>query len=125
MPGHGVVVSGSADVFEGARAALLHVDGLFRLDVVVVPDSLRLLVRNLSGAALSFEPEGYPRPVVIQGGMPGEMELMPGHHQLSFALSGPEAAVEARVTLATLRLPESGTVSITAQGLLRRMELAG
>ena len=116
-----MVVSGSADVHEGARAAVLQVDDLFRLDAMVVPDSLRLLVRNLCGAELSFAPGGYPHPVAIQGDL-GELALAPGHHQLTFRLSGPDGSVETRVTLATLRLEDEGRVQMTAQAIVRQVD---
>ena len=120
LPDGGVVLSGSVSVFEGARAAVLQADGLFRLDVVVVPDSLRILVRNLSGAQLRFEPDGYPRPVAVQGTGLAERALKPGHHEVSFRLgdSGAKQAVEVRVTLATLR-GQDGVVRVTAHAVAR------
>lgn len=101
--------------------AVLHDDGVFRLDAVVVPDNLRLVVRNLSSWTLAFEPDGYPRPVLVQGGDLGELALRPGHHEVAFRLGGAddERAVEVRVVLATLRVLEEGTVRITAQALVR------
>jgi hypothetical protein len=109
------------DVFEGARAAVLHAEGLFRLDVLVVPDSLRILVRNLCGAELSFEPSGYPRAVVVQGDL-GELALRPGHHQMTFWLGDRAAkgAVQVDVTLATLRMAAQGSVRVTAQALVHK-----
>jgi len=107
-------VSGSADVQEGARAAVLTADGLFRLDVVVVPDSLRLLVRNFTDAELVFEPEGYPRPVLSQSDL-SELDVWAGHHQVVFTIG----EVQARVTLATLR--SLGNVRVTAQAMLGRV----
>ena len=123
IPG-GVVVSNGVEAFEGARAAVLSVDRLFRLDAVVAPDNLRLVVRNLSGAALEFEPDGYPRPVLMQGDGIGELDLRPGHHQVAFTLGDPgaPARVEVRVVLATLRMLDAGTVRITAQASLRRAD---
>jgi hypothetical protein len=122
----GVVVSGGIRAHEGARVAVLHVDGLFRLDAVVVPDNLRLIVRNMSGAEMTFEPDGYPRPVLMQGDDIGKLALRPGHHQLAFTLGDPGADghVEARVVLATLRALEDGTVRITAQATVRRAAAA-
>ena len=100
---------------------MLECDGLFRLDAVVVPDNLRLVVRNLSSRLLAFEPDGYPRPVLVQGGDLGELALRPGHHEIAFRLGDADdvRAVEVRVVLATLRALEHGTVRITAQALVR------
>ena len=119
----GVALSGSAAIFEGARAAVLQADGLFRLDVVIVPDSLRILVRNLSGAELRFEPDGYPRPVVVQGTGLAELALNPGHHEVSFRLgdSGAAQAVEVRATLATLRGAD-GVVHVTAHAVAHAVQ---
>jgi hypothetical protein len=116
-----VLLSRSIDVFEGARAAVLDAEGMFRLDVLIVPDSLRILVRNLCGAELSFEPSGYPRPVVVQGDL-GELALRPGHHEMTFRLGGPQAegAVQADVTIATLRMAEQGIVRVTAQAFVHK-----
>lgn len=122
LPDGGIVLSGSAEVFEGARAALVYADGLFRLDAVVVPDSLRMLVRNATGLALTFKPDGYPRPVVVQGDVEGGP--LPGHHQITFTLGDPDASGAVRVdaTIATLRFPDRGLVRLTAQAVVRRAE---
>jgi len=108
-------VSNAVEAFEGARVAVLHAEGLFRLDVAVVPDNVRVVIRNLSGRTLTFEPDGYPRPVVVQGDAHGELALRPGHHQVAFSL-GP---TEVRVVLSTLRAVERGTVRITGQAIVR------
>lgn len=115
------MLSSSVEAFEGARVAVLQDDGLFRLDAVVVPDNLRLAVRNLSSLPLAFEPDGYPRPVLVQGGDLGELALIPGHHQIAFRLGDEDdaGAVDVRVVLATVRVLEQGTVRITAQALMR------
>jgi hypothetical protein len=80
-----------------------------------VPDNVRVVVRNLSQRPLAFDPDGYPRPVVVQGDGLGELALRPGHHRVAFSLG----SVEVRVTLATLRALERGTVQITGQALVR------
>ncbi len=100
---------------------MLHAEGLFRLDVVVVPDNVRVVVRNLSPGALTFTPDGYPRPVVVQGDGLGELALRPGHHQVAFTLGEPDDGVDVRVVLATLRALKHGTVQITAQAIVRRL----
>jgi hypothetical protein len=100
--------------------AVLHAEGLFRLDVVVVPDNVRVLVRNLSPGPLAFESDGYPRPVEVQGDDLSELSLRPGHHQVAFTLGEAGDAVDVRIVLATLRALDRGTVQITGQAVVRR-----
>jgi hypothetical protein len=116
----GLVVSNVVEAFEGARAAVLHAEGLFRLDVVVVPDNVRVVVRNLSPGPLAFAPDGYPRAVEVQGDDPAELALRPGHHQVAFTLGEDGDAVDVRVVLGTLRALVRGTVQITGQAIVTR-----
>jgi hypothetical protein len=121
LPDQGFVVSGTIDAFEGARAAVLAAEELFRVDVVVVPDNVRVIVRNLTDLPMVFEPDGYPRPVALQGsGDLSALGVRPGHHQLAFTLGDGAEALDVRVVLATLRRPEEGRVQITGQAVLRR-----
>ena len=108
-------MSDTVEAFEGARVAVLTAPDLFRLDAVITPDSVRVIVRNMSGLPLAFRPDGYPRPVHVQGGDLGELALRPGHHQLAFTLG----ETEVRVVLATLRALERGTVQVTGQAIVR------
>jgi hypothetical protein len=114
------VLSNSVDAFEGARAAVLHAPGLFRLDVTLIPDSMRVVVRNMSAGPLTCSDEGYGRPVAVQGDTATIAALHPGHHQTTFTLGEPGDAVEVRVILATLRLRDRGMVRISGQATVRR-----
>jgi hypothetical protein len=108
-------------VFEGARAAVLHAPGLFRLDVTPMRDSMRVVVRNLSPGQLTCaDAEGYGRPVVAQGATAALAPLRPGHHQSAFTLGEAGDAVEVRVILATLRLTDRGMVRVSGQATVRR-----
>jgi len=100
---------------------VLHAPGLFRLDVTMIPDSMRVVVRNMSAGPLACSDEGYARPVVAQGSTAALAQLHPGHHQSTFTLGEPGDAVEVRVILATLRLAERGMVRITGQATVRRV----
>ncbi len=120
LPGDGLVLSHAVEAFEGARVAVLHAPGLFRLDVVIVPDNVRVIVRNLSPGTLVFDSEGYPRPVIVLDDELETLQLRPGHHQLTFTLGEEDDAVEVRVVLATLRVLERGTVQVTGQAIVRR-----
>lgn len=100
---------------------MLHAPGLFRLDVTLIPDSMRVVVRNMSPGPLACTDEGYGRPVVAQGETATIAPLHPGHHQTTFTLGAPGDAVEVGVILATLRLADRGMVRITGQATLRRV----
>lgn len=116
------MLSDSVDAFEGARAAVLHAPGLFRIDVTPIRDSLRVVVRNLSPGTLSCSAaEGYGRPVIPQGSTAALAPLRPGHHQTTFTLGEDGDAVEVRVMLATLRLSDRGMVRVTGQATVRRV----
>jgi hypothetical protein len=114
------VLSNSVDAFEGARVAVLEAPGLFRLDVTMIPDSMRVVVRNMSTGALACSDDGYGRPVVAQGETATVAALHPGHHQTTFTLGEAGDAVEVCVILATLRLSEIGMVRVTGQATVRR-----
>jgi hypothetical protein len=99
---------------------VLDAPGLFRLDVTLVPDSMRVVVRNTSGGPLACSDEGYGRPVLVQGETAALAPLHPGHHQTAFTLGEPGDTVEVRVILATLRLTDRGMVRVTGQATVRR-----
>ena len=48
------MVSASKEIEPGARAMLVLAEDLFRLDVVISDDTIRTIVRNLSGGELSI-----------------------------------------------------------------------
>lgn len=90
---------------------LLLAEGLFRLDVVPAGDTLRVVVRNLSGGALELE--GGDEPVAaLQLG--DAARYAPAQSGLSFTVGGREV----RVTLGTLTFPGTGTVRITGQAIV-------
>ena len=99
---------------------MLHAPGLFRVDVTMIPDSMRVVVRNMSGGPIRCSDEGYGRPVLVQGETAAIAALHPGHHQTTFTLGDPGDAVEVRVILATLRLADRGLVRVTGQATVRR-----
>jgi hypothetical protein len=99
---------------------VLHAPGLFRLDVTMIPDSMRVVLRNMSPGPIRCSDEGYGRPVVVSGNTAALAALHPGHHQTTFTLGDRGDAVEVRVILATLRMRERGMVRITGQATVRR-----
>lgn len=118
----GLVLSNSVTAFEGARAAVLHAPGLFRLDVAVSGESMRLVVRNMSPGPIAYADRGYDQPVVLQGDTATLRRMRPGHHQLTFRLLGPGRLVEARVIIATLRPVADGLVRVTGQVMVMSCE---
>lgn len=116
------MLSNSVTAFEGARVAVLHAQGLFRLDVALDGDSMRVVVRNMSPGPIAYTDSGYAQPVVMQGEAATLARVRPGHHQLRFRLAGPGHIVEARVIIATLRPVDDGFVRITGQATVLRCE---
>jgi hypothetical protein len=102
----------------GFRAMLVHAPGLFRLDVVLTGDTLRMIVRNLSPGELETRSAG--------GGYPGEHVVFgegaayePSHAAIEFSLGQGDDRVSVKADLATLRLADRGKVRITAQAIIR------
>lgn len=116
--GRGLVLSASKDLEPGARAMLLMADGLFRLDVLVVGDSLQTFVRNLTNAELAFRSDvgGSAGGTVTLG---GAAAYAPGRADLGFTLGRGEDRVMTRVTISTLRFADRGTIRVSAQGIVR------
>jgi hypothetical protein len=108
-------------VFEGARAAVLHAPGLFRLDLMLEHDNARVTVRNLSESPMDYRSDGYSHPIEAQGDETLTPALSHGHHQVSFTLGERGDAVSVAVVLATLRMLDRGIVRVTGQATVRRV----
>lgn len=115
----GLLLSASKEIEQGARAMLLLVEGRFRLDVAFLGDTLRTLVRNLSGDQLTLD-EGLHPEVETHFAVGDVSVYQPAQSQLGFSLgSGPDRVTVA-VMIGVLRFVERGTVRITAQAALRQ-----
>ncbi|HEV2975620.1 MAG TPA: hypothetical protein VGX69_11625, partial [Solirubrobacteraceae bacterium] len=115
----GLALSATKELEPGFRAMLLVAEALFRLDVLVSGDTLRTVVRNLSGAELAIERGGATGRTHAYAF--GEASLYgPGHASLAFTLGSGEDKVAASVTIATLRFADRGTVRVTAQAIVRQ-----
>lgn len=115
--GRALLLSSSKDIEPGARAMLLHADGLFRLDVMVRGDSLQTFLRNLTEGALDIRAGvGESRGTVTLG---DAAAYAPGRADLGFTLGAGDDRVMTRVMIATLRFADRGTVRVTAQGIVR------
>jgi hypothetical protein len=114
-----LALSASKDIEPGARAMLLHADGLFRLDVMVRGDSLQTFVRNLTDGALDIRGDvGGPSAGTITLG--DAAAHAPGRADLAFTLGTEEDQVMTKVTTGTLRFSDRGTVRVSAQAIVRQ-----
>jgi hypothetical protein len=116
---HRLALSASKELEPGFRAAILLADGLFRLDVALAGDTLRTIVRNFSAGELTMDRSapGYASVSILLG--PAEA-YEPTRSDLGFALGSANDRVDVRVTIATLRFAERGTVRVTAQAILQQ-----
>jgi hypothetical protein len=118
--GAGLVVSATHEIEYGARSMLLLVDDLFRLDGSPTGDTVQLLAKNLSPGRLSLMTRGYASPVFVPGGDAGELTpLRPGHLDAELMARLDGRLIVATVTIATVRRPQRGTISLTTQAILR------
>ena len=97
---------------------LVRADGLFRLDVAVEGDTLKTVVRNLSGAELNIHDQrDYDRlPAVASGDV---LLYEPGSVRLRFDLGAGDDLVRVSGTLTTLKLVDRGMVRISGQLIVR------
>jgi hypothetical protein len=117
--GCGLVLSSSKELEPGVRAMLLLADHLFRLDVLIVADTLQTFVRNLTSGELELHGEvGQPRVATTTLGIAAR--YAPGRADLGFVVGSEDARVLTEVTIATLRFADRGTIRVSAQGIVRR-----
>lgn len=117
--GRGVLLSSWRDVHEGARADLLTVPGLFRVDVRPRGDTLGVKLNNHSGGELQSRPAGTVRSFVLAAGEwdgPG-LQLTARH--IAFRLTVRDRTVEVSVMIGMCRDPDAGLTRISAQAILR------
>jgi hypothetical protein len=120
LPGgvRGRVLSSSKDLEPGVRAMLLLADDLFRLDTMIVGDTLQTFVRTLTSGELAVAGEvGQPRVATTTIGLAAR--YAPGRADLRFAVGPEDARIVTEVTIATLRFPERGLIRVSAQGIVR------
>ncbi len=120
LPGgvRGRVLSSSKDLEPGVRAMLLLADDLFRLDTMIVGDTLQTFVRTLTSGELAVAGDvGQPRVATTTIGLAAR--YAPGRADLRFAVGPEDARIVTEVTIATLRFPERGLIRVSAQGIVR------
>jgi hypothetical protein len=113
-----MVISATKELENGTRAMLLLAEGWFRLDVVISDDTLRAIVRNLSGAELDLEGgKGGDLGVALESGDAAVYE--PRRSTMALRLGRGEDQIVAMISIATLRFAHRGTVRVTAQAVVR------
>jgi hypothetical protein len=97
---------------------LLLVQGLFRLDVTLRGDTVRIIVRNLSSGELEIESSlgDYEGGAVVVGDVSA---YRAGRSSVAFALGQGDDRVSVSVQIGTLRFSERGTVRISGQAIIR------
>jgi hypothetical protein len=114
-----MVISATKELENGTRAMLLLAEEWFRLDVVISDDTLRAIVRNLSGAELDLEGgKGGDLGVALESGDAALYE--PRRSTMALRLGRGEDQIVATISIATLRFVHRGTVRVTAQAVVRR-----
>lgn len=98
---------------------LLLAERLFRLDVVLLGDTLRTVVRNLSSGQLEIEEGLHPEaePHLAFGDVAA---YQPGQGRVKFALGTGQDRVTVDVTLATLHFAQRGTAQVSGQAIVRQ-----
>jgi hypothetical protein len=115
----GLVLSASKEIEPGARAMLLVADRMFRLDVRVRGDSLQTFVRNLTEWPLELHGDaGRLGGTTTTFGEVGG--YTPGRADLGFSLGSGDDLLMTRVTIATLRFADRGTIRVSAQAVVRQ-----
>lgn len=114
--GHGLAVSGSVELEQGARGVLILVDELFRLDVCPRGDTLRVVTRPLAGAEASLGGSGYSGAVVACSERLDRIaSLSPARFDLTVQLRRGGLTAVAPVLIGALHFSDRGTTRLTAQ----------
>jgi hypothetical protein len=112
-------MSASKELESGARAMLLLAEGLFRLDVVIAGDTLRMVVRNLTSGELEIESgDDYRTGANIVCG--DAAAYQPARARVRFTLRDDDGSVDTDAVIGTLRFADRGTIRVSAQAVVRR-----
>lgn len=113
-----MVLSATKELEPGARAMLLLADGLFRLDVTLLGDTVRTVVRNLSPGELDTTRRTADNGGASIGfGDVGAYE--PGRVEFEFALGRGGDRIAVTGVIATLRFKDRGTTRVSGQAVAR------
>jgi hypothetical protein len=118
LPDGGLALSGHKLVEEGARALLLHVPGLLRIDVCPLEDGLQVIPRPLRDADLRWEVE---QAAVTDYGKTAEESPQPAQVEFRFALLTEPHPVAGRLLLSFTRGREHGPSHFVAHAVMLEM----
>jgi hypothetical protein len=117
----GLAVSCHKLVEDGARTQMLHVPGLFRLDVRPVQDTLQVTTRTLHDAPARWSTSRQP---FADYGKTGEDEREPAVIGFSFVVEAEPHPLAARISLASTIDRESGLTHFVAHAIVREVPRA-
>jgi hypothetical protein len=117
--GRGVLVSAWREVHEGARADLLSLPGICRLDVRPQADTLGIRLVNRSGGELRQLPAGPVKSVALGSAeWDGAALQLTGSHY-AFRMTSAERSVDVSVVIGISRQVDAGLVRVSAHAVLR------
>jgi hypothetical protein len=122
MAGGGLALSGHKLVDEGARALLLHVPGLVRIDVCPLDDGLQVIPRVLCDVELGWEVD---EEVVTDYGKTAEETQQPALVRFRLALWTEPYPIGGRVLLSFTRTRAHGPSHFVGHALLVEMRPDG
>jgi hypothetical protein len=118
LPGGGIGLSGHKLVEEGARALILFVPGLVRIDVKPLEDGLQVLPRALGGAQLGWEIDPS---ALTDYGRTAEETPLPALVAFRIALWAEPVPVAGRVLISYTRAAEHGVTHFAAHAILQQV----
>ena len=118
LPDGGLALSGHKLVEEGARALLLHVPGLLRVDVCPLDDGLQVIPRVLRDVELGWEVD---EEAVTDYGKTAEETAQPALVGFRIALWTEPHPIAGRVLLSFTRTRTHGPSHFVAHAVLQEM----
>jgi hypothetical protein len=118
LPGGGLALSAHKLVEEGARALLLYVPGLLRIDVCPLEDGLQVIPRVLCDAGLGWEVD---QEAVTDYGKRAEETPQPALVRFRLALELEPRPVVGRLLLSFTRVREHGPSHFVGHAILREI----
>jgi hypothetical protein len=119
LPDGGLALSGHKVVEEGARALLLYVPGLMRIDVLPLEDGLQVIPRVLADAGLRWEVE---ESALTEYGKTAEQTPMPAQVEFRFALVMEPHPIAGRLLLSFTRGPAHGPSHFVGHVILLELQ---
>jgi len=112
----GLAISCHKLVEDGARSQLLHVPGLFRLDVRPVQDTLQVTTRSLHPSPTRWSTSRDP---FTDYGKKGEDTREPASHSFSFVVETDPHPLAGRISIASTVDRDSGLTHFVAHAIVR------